>query len=241
MAASSRSTARRSRQTAARAYSDRQSRYYTEGNAARKLSETQMPGRMPAAGSRAGQADRVQARPSANRTGRAGTRSTQNRQANSRQRSAAARRQSTRQTRTYERTYTAASRAAVLQTPAREAVLSEQARKNQLKALNTNRGFVFFLTLAMIAVMGCCVNYIRLKSEYTAKMGTVANLEAELAQIKEDNDAYYSQVTSNVDLARIKKIAIGRLGMKYPSENQMASYTTSEGSGYVRQYQDLPE
>jgi cell division protein FtsL len=146
-----------------------------------------------------------------------------------------------RQEKTHEKSYAVGQRQAALQTPVRETVLSEQARKNQLKALNTNRGFVFFLTLAMIAVMGCCVNYIRLKSEYTAKMGTVANLEAELAQIKEDNDAYYSQVTSNVDLARIKKIAIGRLGMKYPSENQMASYTTSEGSGYVRQYQDLPE
>ena len=36
-------------------------------------------------------------------------------------------------------------------------------------------------------------------------MSTVAALEEELSQLREDNDAYYSQVTSNVDLNLIKK------------------------------------
>ena len=52
-------------------------------------------------------------------------------------------------------------------------------------------------------------------------MKNVANLESELAQLKEDNDAYYSQVTSAVDISEIKKKAIGELGMKYPSEDQI--------------------
>ena len=240
MAGSDRSTARSGRRTAGRASVSRQNAYYTEGNAARKLSEMPERRRAMAGNTRTVHPDRIQSRPSASRTGRAQTRSAQTKNSQSRNRqvrrsasSSAVRRQGYART---ERTY--AQAAAV---PAKEVSLSAQARKNQEKALKTNRGFVIFLTLAMVAVMGCCVNYIRLKSEYTAKMGTVASLEAELAQIKEDNDAYYSQVTSNVDLARIKKIAIGRLGMKYPSDNQMASYTTSEGSGYVRQYQDLPE
>ena len=55
---------------------------------------------------------------------------------------------------------------------------------------------------------------------------------------KEDNDAYESQVTSSVDLERIRKIAIGRLGMKYPSNQQTETYAT-EGGSYVRQYQDV--
>ena len=68
----------------------------------------------------------------------------------------------------------------------------------------------------------------------------MAALESELSQLKEDNDAYYSQVTSNVDLTSIKKIAIGRLGMKYPSDDQTVTYETSRSS-YVRQYQDVPD
>ena len=71
-------------------------------------------------------------------------------------------------------------------------------------------------------------------------MKNVAALESELSQLKEDNDAYYSQVTSNVDLSRIKKIAMSRLDMKYPSDDQIMTYTTA-ASSYVRQYQDVPD
>ena len=38
--------------------------------------------------------------------------------------------------------------------------------------------------------------------------------------------------------ARSRKKAIGELGMKYPSEDQIQTYTT-EGNSYVRQYQDV--
>ena len=47
-------------------------------------------------------------------------------------------------------------------------------------------------------------------------------------------------MTSNVDLNKIKQIALGRLGMKYPSDDQTVTYSTS-GNSYVRQYQDIPD
>ncbi len=47
-------------------------------------------------------------------------------------------------------------------------------------------------------------------------------------------------MTSSVDLERIRKIAIGRLGMKYQSNQQTETYAT-EGGSYVRQYQDVTE
>lgn len=86
----------------------------------------------------------------------------------------------------------------------------------------------------------CCVNYLQLKSELTGKIKTVASLETELSQIKEDNNAYESQVTSDVDLNTIKKLAIGRLGMNYPKDDQKKTYTMPSNS-YVRQYQEVPE
>ena len=64
--------------------------------------------------------------------------------------------------------------------------------------------------------------------------------ETELSQIKEDNNAYESQVTSDVDLNTIKKLAIGRLGMNYPKDDQKKTYTMPSNS-YVRQYQEVPE
>lgn len=124
--------------------------------------------------------------------------------------------------------------------PKQKRQLSEAAQKNRQKATAMNWGFVVFLAVVCTAILFCSVNYLRYKSEITARMRSVANLEEELAQLKEDNDAYYSQVTSNVDLNQIKKTAIGRLGMRYPSNDQTVSYSTS-GNSYVRQYQDVPD
>lgn len=124
--------------------------------------------------------------------------------------------------------------------PKQKRQLSEAAQKNRQKATAMNWGFVVFLAVVCTAILFCSVNYLRYKSEITARMRSVANLEEELAQLKEDNDAYYSQVTSNVDLNQIKKTAIGRLGMRYPSDDQTVSYSTS-GNSYVRQYHDVPD
>lgn len=118
--------------------------------------------------------------------------------------------------------------------------LSVQAQKNREKAKSMSPGFVLFLAAVSVAVLFVCIHYLQLKSEITSSMKNVASLEAELTELREDNDAYESQVTSSVDLNRIKKIAIGSLGMKYPSEDQIVTYTTARSS-YVRQYQDIPE
>ena len=118
--------------------------------------------------------------------------------------------------------------------------LSREAQRNREKAKSMGRGFVVFLAVVSVAVLFCCVNYLQLKSELTGKIKTVASLETELSQIKEDNNAYESQVTSDVDLNTIKKLAIGRLGMNYPTDDQKKTYTMPSNS-YVRQYQEVPE
>ena len=118
--------------------------------------------------------------------------------------------------------------------------LSREAQRNREKAKSMGRGFVVFLAVVSVAVLFCCVNYLQLKSELTGKIKTVASLETELSQIKEDNNAYESQVTSDVDLNTIKKLAIGRLVMNYPTDDQKKTYTMPSNS-YVRQYQEVPE
>ena len=101
-------------------------------------------------------------------------------------------------------------------------------------------GYVVFLAIAAIAALIVCTGYLKLQSEITSRSRNIASLQEELADLKEDNDAYYSQVTSNVDLNKIKQTALGRLGMKYPSDDQTVTYSTS-GNSYVRQYQDIPD
>lgn len=117
--------------------------------------------------------------------------------------------------------------------------VSKAAQRNRAKARNMTRGFVFFLTIVLVAILFSCVYYLHTKSQITAQMRSVAALESELTQLKEENDAYYSQVMTSVDLSSVKKKAVNELGMKYPSEDQVITYQTQRSS-YVKQYQDVP-
>ena len=117
--------------------------------------------------------------------------------------------------------------------------LSDQAKRNRERAMGIGKGYVLFLAGVCVMILLICVNYLRLQTQITGSMKAVAALESELTQLREDNDAYYSQVTSNVDLTAIKKIAIGRLGMRIPKADQIMTYET-EGRSYLRQFQDVP-
>lgn len=118
--------------------------------------------------------------------------------------------------------------------------ISQETRRNREKALSMNKGFVLFVAAVSTAILLAAVNFLQLKSDITASNKEIASLESELSRLKEDNDAYYSQVNSDIDLNRIKKIAVGRLGMKAPSKEQTRTYKTARSS-YIRQYQDIPE
>lgn len=118
--------------------------------------------------------------------------------------------------------------------------VSAAAQRNRAKATSMNAGFVLFLTAVSVAILFFCVQYLQLKSEITTKLEAIASVESELSQLREDNDAYYSQITSTADLTEIKQKAMGELGMQYPTEDQIVTYETSRSS-YVRQYQDVPD
>ena len=139
---------------------------------------------------------------------------------------------------TQDRRQRMTTKASSAKTARRAHAVSRETMRNRQKAMSMGRGFVFFLAVISVAVLFCCVNYLQLKSDLTGKMKTVAVLETELSQVKEDNNAYESQVTSDVDLNTIKKLAVGRLGMNYPTDDQKKTYSMPSNS-YVRQYQDV--
>lgn len=112
--------------------------------------------------------------------------------------------------------------------------------KNRERARQMNLGYVVFLTIAAIAVLLTCINYLQLQSEITNRMNHISTLEAELNTMKVENDAEYNRVTSSVDLEHVKEVAIGELGMVYATEEQVRLYENQE-SDYVRQYEDIPK
>lgn len=124
--------------------------------------------------------------------------------------------------------------------PNRSLPVSRTARRNRERAQSMSMVFVMFLAVVSVAVLFTCVRFLQLKSQITGSIQNIADLETEYSQLKADNDAYESQINLSVDLQQVKKIAMERLGMKYPAENQVITYQLQKGS-HVRQYQEVPD
>lgn len=124
--------------------------------------------------------------------------------------------------------------------PQRRKKTSKRTRKNRAKATSMNREFVVFMAVISVMAMFMCVYYIQLKTEITRQTATIAARESTLTDLKADNDALENSVNTSVDLDEILRIATEKLGMHYPTEEQIQEYST-DGSGYVRQYADIPE
>ena len=67
----------------------------------------------------------------------------------------------------------------------------------------------------------------------------VGDRDIMLADLRADNDARYKNLTTSTDLEHIKKVAMKKLGMKYPTEKQVVYYTV-ENSNFMDQYEDIP-
>ncbi|MCI9020460.1 MAG: hypothetical protein HFH32_06935 [Eubacterium sp.] len=108
------------------------------------------------------------------------------------------------------------------------------ARRNRERALKMNAGYVAFLSACVLSVVITSVAYVSLQSDLIIRQRAVESLEAEISSLKLENDAAYKRITSSIDLKEVKKKA-KKLGMKYPSENQIVYYSI-ENADYMTQY-----
>ena len=97
----------------------------------------------------------------------------------------------------------------------------------------------------MVVVMGVLamgfffVLYLQAQTELTSRKNNVSNLQTELMNLKEENDAIQSVVDRQVNLEYIKVRAM-ELGMVYPQDAQVIEYK-SNTSNYIVQHKDIPE
>ena len=68
----------------------------------------------------------------------------------------------------------------------------------------------------------------------------VSSLKTQVSEAVSANDEAYSTVDSSIDIGYVYDTAVGSLGMVYPSEDQVISYTPAE-EGYVRQYTEVTQ
>ncbi|MBQ7586555.1 MAG: cell division protein FtsL [Lachnospiraceae bacterium] len=116
--------------------------------------------------------------------------------------------------------------------------LSHQTRRNRERARHMNPGYVIFLTLAMIVTVVVCIQYLMLRSDVTNKVKELARLEAQLNEMKAENDDTENRITGAVDLEEVKYRAMNELGMQYAHSDQIVAYEC-EDTDYVRQLVDI--
>lgn len=112
-------------------------------------------------------------------------------------------------------------------------VLSNTTRKNRDKARHMSLGYVAFLVLAMCVAGYVLIHYLQLQADITTATERIARQERELNNLRVSNDEELSRITSSVDMEEVKRVAIGELGMVYPEEGQIITYS-NEGQDYVR-------
>lgn len=116
---------------------------------------------------------------------------------------------------------------------------SINARRNREKALRMNLPYVVFLTVASIATVFVCINFLKLQAQGITYRTEIANLESKLSTMKLANDNAYEDAVSSVNMDEVKTIAINELGMEYADEGQVITYSNQDGD-YIRQYQEIP-
>lgn len=117
--------------------------------------------------------------------------------------------------------------------------VSDTTKKNRERVQKMSLGYVLVLTAAL-AIMGVMlVFYIGLQSQVKSTTKTISKLESQLNDLKNSNDETENRIKSDVDLEKIKEIAMGQLGMIYAQEGQVETFL-SEDSDYVRQLEKIP-
>lgn len=122
---------------------------------------------------------------------------------------------------------------------ARKRKLKATARKNQARALQMSPSYLLFVAVAILAMVGVMMGYLKQRSELTRNTKRVAALEREVLDLRTNNEAKQQKIDASVDLDSIRQKAMGELGMVYPSEGQI-EYFEMEDSDYMNQYKEIP-
>ena len=104
----------------------------------------------------------------------------------------------------------------------------------QSKAVRVNIPLLALSLVAFAMIGFMVIQYISLNSEISVLTSSIASLERSVNELRDENDEYRSRIMSNVDLEKVREVAIMDLGMVYASENQIITYD-SQIDDYVEQ------
>lgn len=124
---------------------------------------------------------------------------------------------------------------------------NQQHNKGNKNYLNNNKKLftpisymLLFIIIGGIFILGARAgNYIKVINISKNNQSTIEQLEKKYSELKTDNDDYSNQLAI-IDYNSIYKIATEELGMIYPSEKNIITYSSGESS-YVIQFSKIPK
>ena len=128
----------------------------------------------------------------------------------------------------------------VVEEPRPKKKVSRQIKQNRKKALHMSPAYVTFLALAAVAALVVCVWYLQMRAELTSRTEHIAQLQQELADMKEENTTRNNSIVDSVNLEGVREKAINELGMVYATSDQVITYQNPV-SDYIKQYQSIPK
>ena len=104
-----------------------------------------------------------------------------------------------------------------------------------------NFGFIelLMLVVALVAVVHAVYGYIETKAAITQANKNIQAAKQELTDIQNKNEALIRNLDVETDRNYIYTVAVSKLNMIYPMENDTIYYETPS-DGYVRQYHEIP-
>lgn len=118
--------------------------------------------------------------------------------------------------------------------------VSRQIRKNRNNALHMNKGYVVFLSIAVIIAFVLCLQYLQLCSELTNRSRNITSLQRELSEKREVNTTRFNNAVDSVNLEEVRKKATEELGMIHAEDGQIITYDNPTDSD-MKQYKDIPK
>ena len=122
----------------------------------------------------------------------------------------------------------------------------EEARRNNIRpekesqAAPVSTWAFVLLTVALLAIIALCVNYLSVQSRITARVKNIEAQEKILEQYKNDNDALEARIDASINLDDIYRVATEELGMVYADKNQVVTYDKTP-TEYVRQNENITD
>ena len=117
--------------------------------------------------------------------------------------------------------------------------LSVTARKNREKAKRLNAVQCVTMAVACLICVIMCVQVLMAKAKVINMKHQIRVTQSRINELRVENNALEDSILLGADLDYIYKYATQKLGMVYPTEDQVIRFDRSE-EGYVHQNEDIP-